>query len=360
MSSHSTFGSVSTGFKKRKLLKLIDDRLSQQAQPLTYDDTGLTTRVETLEFNTQNISSIEVGEEDPGITEVNGNLYISGDVEVQSSITFGNLAAISASNDDIKLAPYQTGKVRIGNLSTTDYTLPDTRGTLGQVLMVTATGTSFEDAPTTDLTTLNNKTQHLTAIATPARSTFAGALTTQGSITIEDTVNTRSYIFPVLGPTAANQTLISTNTTGTLAWVSPSRILHYSSELVAVPVAFAANVEVAVLPWMNVNLAPTGISVTAAGYTYNAGGVSPRVYYLDFRVNIENGTNTDTEVTLYLRRSINEVSKTIFNVKKGQVAFPSLCAVSTLSAGESLSIFAKATTAITLQIYSPNTSLFMM
>jgi hypothetical protein len=360
MSSHSTFGSVSTGFKKRKLLKLIDDRLSQQVQPLAYDDTGLTTRVETLEFNTQNIGSIEVGEEEPGITEVSGNLYISNNVEVGSSITFGNLAAISVSNNDIKLAPYQSGKVRIGNLPTTEYSLPDTRGTLGQVLTVTATGTSFEDAPTTDLTTLNDKTQHLTAITTPAVSTFAGALTAQGNITIEDTVNTRSYTFPVLGPTVTNQTLLSTNATGALAWVSPSSIVHSRGGIVALPVVFAANVEVAVLPWMNVTTVPTGISNTAAGYTYNVGTVSPRLFYLDFRVNIGNDTKNDTEVTLYLRRGASEVSKTIFNVRQNQVAFPSLCAVSTISVGESLSIFCKTTTALTLQIYSPNTSMFMM
>lgn len=360
MSAHSNFGSISAGFKKRKLLKLIDDRLSQLPQS-SYDDTGLTTRVEDLEFNTQNISSVEVGEEDPGITQVSGNLEITGNVEVSSSITFGNLAAISVSGqNDINLVPYQSGKVKIGNLSTTDYSLPDTRGTLGQVLTVTATGTSFENAPTTDLTTLNNKTQHLTTVAAPAVSTFAGALTVQGNINVEDTVNARSYSFPVLGPTVANQTLLSTNTTGALSWVSPSSILHSRNTAVPLAVVFAANVEVAVLPWMNVTSAPTGISNTAAGYTYNAGSISPRLFYLDFRVNIANDTKTDTEVTIYLRRGVTEVSKTIFNVKNGQVAFPSLCAVSTLSAGESLSIFCKSTIALTLQIYSPNTSMFMM
>lgn len=360
MSSHSTFGSVSTGFKKRKLLKLIDDRLTQQAQPPTYDDTGLTVRVEDLEFNTQNISSIEVGEEDPGITRVSGNLEISDNIEVQTSITFGNLAAISMNNNDIKLTPATSGKVIIGELPTTEYSLPDTKGTLGQVLTVTATGTSFQNAPTTDLTTLNNKTQHLTAITAPAVSTFAGALTARGNITVEDTVNTRSYSFPVLGPTVANQTLLSSNATGALAWVSPSSILHSRNTAVPLAVVFAANVEVAVLPWMNLTSTPTGISTTAAGYTYNVGGLSPRLFYLDFRVNISNETKNDTEVTLYLRRGVNEVSKTIFNARQNQVAYPSLCAVSTLSAGESLSIFCKSSIALTLQIYSPNTSMFMM
>lgn len=226
-----------------------------------------------------------------------------------------------SSTADMKCINLIAHQVTTG-ISPNQYSLPIIKGTIGQVLTATATGTEFQDVGSVDVSALENKTQNLTADATS--STFSNELKTQGPLTVVNTVLNRSYSLPVQGPEFVNSKLISTNSTGTLRWDTPSNIWAYRTDLLVQPtnITFTAlSTEFELLSlifggWVGTGELKHNIA-TGVQYTGNINRLFSASFHATIRGEVKGATNT-VRLRMYAGpvNTTNAIASTLFEIKE--------------------------------------------
>lgn len=282
---------------------------------------------------TQSIASIPGS----GTNEVSidSNVSIDGDLEVTEEMKSATVQTITVHAPDLTLlyinnppgieitgpVNIKSSNVTLGATTASNYVLPSSRGTQGQILTAAA-----------------------------------------GDATQWATINT----LPVAIATGANQTLLSTNTTGGLAWTAVVSLRAQKTVESTPPTGTQIVITTTgsnILSSIGLNsFNPTGpVANIPAGITYT--GPFARTYFISisFDVVTDNKDSPTIEFYLQLLTPQSILARKFVELKNGVFRNIDLAAVGVLSSGQIIELGAVSSIANhTCRIHNPTVNFFMM
>ena len=268
----------------------------------------------------------EVG--DIHLTTFDGNIECQ-DLKTQTVILQNGSELNSAESDVTLSVPGGTFNLNSSGLyigsNVNGYTMPINRGLTGQVLMQTnSTGSVGFVTPTNEL--------------------------------------------PATIAAGANYTLLSTNSTGGLAWTPVSFLRAYrGTETLPSPtgsqISFTANVSTDILQdvGLTTNIAGGSLSLSANGVLYS--GSFARHFIASFSCDIVTSTN-DNSVFAFRLENVNSPSiiyaTSFVQLQKDVYRSVDLLGVSSLPVNNTISVRVTSTQTTTFRVYNPNLSVIMM